>query len=44
MNDIPLGFGVAAFSTADCRKLEPTSIVCYNQADTGEFLRDETAL
>jgi 60S ribosome subunit biogenesis protein NIP7 len=44
MNEIPLGFGVTAFSTAECRKLEPQSIVVYNQADTGEYLRDETTL
>ena len=27
MSDVPLGFGVAAKSTQDCRKLDPSSIV-----------------
>ncbi|KJE90349.1 60S ribosome subunit biogenesis protein NIP7 [Capsaspora owczarzaki ATCC 30864] len=29
MNDIPLGFGVAAYSTQDCRKLDPTGYHCF---------------
>ncbi len=41
MADVPLGFGVTARSTAECRKLEPTAIVLYHQADVGEYLRDE---
>ena len=36
MSDVPLGFGVAARSTADCRKLDPNAIVVFHQADTGE--------
>ena len=44
MNDIPLGFGVAAYSTQDCRKLDPTGIIVFHQADVGEYLRDEDAL
>jgi 60S ribosome subunit biogenesis protein NIP7 len=44
MADIPLGFGVTARSTQECRKLEPTDIVCFHQADLGEYLRDEQAL
>jgi hypothetical protein len=38
------GFGVTARSTQECRKLEPTDIVCFHQADLGEYLRDEQAL
>lgn len=41
MSDIPLGFGVTAKSTQECRKVDPTTVVCFNQADTGEYLRDE---
>ena len=41
MNDIPLGFGVSAYSTDDCRSLDPTKKVVYHQADLGEYLRDE---
>ncbi|KAF7799235.1 hypothetical protein EIP86_010467 [Pleurotus ostreatoroseus] len=41
MNDIPLGFGVTARSTVDTRKLDPTAIIVFHQADVGEYLRDE---
>lgn len=41
MADIPLGFGVAAKSTQDCRKLDPGGIVAYHQSDVGEYLRNE---
>ncbi|KAH7281745.1 hypothetical protein KP509_28G042700 [Ceratopteris richardii] len=44
MADIPLGFGVAAKSTQDCRKLDPTAIVAYHQSDVGEYLRMEDDL
>ncbi|KAK3940542.1 hypothetical protein QBC46DRAFT_385290 [Diplogelasinospora grovesii] len=44
MNDVPLGFGVSARSTAEARRLDPTGIVCFRQADCGEYLRDEDAL
>eukprot|EP00123_Amoebidium_parasiticum_P020710 comp5514_c0_seq1/m.1442 comp5514_c0_seq1/g.1442 ORF comp5514_c0_seq1/g.1442 comp5514_c0_seq1/m.1442 type:complete len:181 (-) comp5514_c0_seq1:262-804(-) len=44
MADIPLGFGVSAHSTAQCRKLEPTAIVAYHQSDIGEYLRQEDTL
>ncbi|KAF4120735.1 60S ribosome subunit biogenesis protein NIP7 [Geosmithia morbida] len=44
MEDVPLGFGVTARSTADSRRLDPTGIVCFRQADCGEYLRDEDAL
>jgi 60S ribosome subunit biogenesis protein NIP7 len=32
MSDIPLGFGVTARSTIDTRKLDPTSVIVFNQA------------
>lgn len=35
MSDIPLGFGVTAKSTADCRKMDPSGIVVFHQADVG---------
>ena len=44
MSDIPLGFGVTAQSTAECRKLDPTAVVVFNQADCGEYLRQEETL
>ena len=36
MDDKPLGFGVTARSTPDARRLDPTGIVCFRQADCGE--------
>lgn len=44
MSDIPLGFGVAAKSTQECRKLDPNGIVAYHQSDLGEYLRMEDEL
>ncbi|GAM21805.1 hypothetical protein SAMD00019534_049800, partial [Acytostelium subglobosum LB1] len=44
MSDIPIGFGVTARSTAECRKLEPTALVVYHICDVGEYLRDEDTL
>ncbi|PWN92860.1 60S ribosome subunit biogenesis protein NIP7 [Acaromyces ingoldii] len=44
MNGTPLGFGVTARSTVDTRKLDPTSIIVFHQADVGEYLRDEDTL
>ncbi len=44
MNDTPLGFGVTARSTAEARRLDPTGVVVFRQADCGEFLRDEDNL
>ena len=41
MADVPLGFGVAAKSTADCRRLDPSGIVAFHQSDVGEYLRKE---
>lgn len=44
MSDIPLGFGVAAKSTAECRTADPGIIVTLHQGDIGEFLRSEEDL
>uniref|UniRef100_A0A023F9B3 60S ribosome subunit biogenesis protein NIP7 homolog n=1 Tax=Triatoma infestans TaxID=30076 RepID=A0A023F9B3_TRIIF len=44
MNDIPLGFGVAARSTAECKHVDPLAIVCLHQADIGEYVRAEDTL
>lgn len=38
------GFGVTARSTAEARRLEPTGITAYRQADVGEYLREEDTL
>ncbi|KAJ5468955.1 Pseudouridine synthase/archaeosine transglycosylase [Penicillium sp. IBT 31633x] len=43
-NDVPLGFGVTARSSAQSQKLEPTSVVIHRQADAGEYLREEDTL
>lgn len=44
MSDVPLGFGLAAYSTQEMRRADPTAVVCFNQADTGEYLRNEEIL
>ncbi|KAA8548921.1 hypothetical protein F0562_000605 [Nyssa sinensis] len=38
MADVPLGFGIAAKSTQDCRKMDPNGIVVLHQADIGGAL------
>lgn len=40
-SSVKLGFGVTAKSTQECRKLDPTAICVFHQADVGEYLRDE---
>ncbi|MCJ1473198.1 ribosome biosynthesis protein nip7 [Lambiella insularis] len=44
MGDVPLGFGVTARSTAEARRLDPTGITTFRQADIGEYLREEDTL
>ena len=44
MADVPLGFGVAAQGTLQCRKCEMNTTVLFHEADVGEFLRDEARL
>ncbi|KAJ1978118.1 ribosome biosynthesis protein nip7 [Dimargaris xerosporica] len=44
MADVPIGFGMTARSTAELRKLEPTAVIVFHQADVGEYLRDENTL
>jgi 60S ribosome subunit biogenesis protein NIP7 len=41
MSDTPLGFGVSAKSTEECRLLQPTDICVFHQSDIGEYLREE---
>lgn len=41
MADMPLGFGLTARSTLECRKAAPTDIVVLHQADLGMYLRSE---
>ena len=36
MSDVPLGFGVSAKSTTDCRKADPSTVVVFHQSDVGE--------
>jgi 60S ribosome subunit biogenesis protein NIP7 len=40
MGDVPLGFGVTARSTADCRRLAATDVVVYHQARERQRDRD----
>lgn len=42
--DVPLGFGVTAKSTAECRTADPGAIVVFHQSDVGEYLRAEDEL
>eukprot|EP00127_Corallochytrium_limacisporum_P003332 Clim_evm21s148 gene=Clim_evmTU21s148 len=44
MSDIPLGFGVTAKNTQDMRKVDPTAVVAFHQADVGEYIRAEDTL
>lgn len=44
MADIPLGFGVAARSTTECKLVDPLTIVCFHQSDIGEYIRSEEDL
>ncbi|KAL9933015.1 hypothetical protein V8E36_008270 [Tilletia maclaganii] len=44
MGGVGLGFGVTARSTVDTRKIDPTSIIVFHQADVGEYIRDEDTL
>lgn len=38
MSDVPLGFGVTARSTEECRALDPGAIVAFHQSDIGKAL------
>ncbi|WPK25868.1 hypothetical protein PUMCH_003202 [Australozyma saopauloensis] len=44
MQDVPLGFGVSAKSTAETKNMQPTAIVAFRQGDIGEYLREEDTL
>ncbi|KAJ9459946.1 60S ribosome subunit biogenesis protein NIP7-like protein [Diplonema papillatum] len=44
MADVPLGFGVTARSTLECRKLESGQCVVFHEADVGEYVRREEQL
>lgn len=44
MNDLPLGFGIAARSTGDCKTADPLATVCFHQTDIGEYIRSEDTL
>ncbi|OQR72506.1 60S ribosome subunit biogenesis protein NIP7-like [Tropilaelaps mercedesae] len=44
MADLPIGFGVAAKATIECRNADPMTIVVFHQADIGEYLRCEDTL
>ncbi|KAF8770334.1 60S ribosome subunit biogenesis protein NIP7 homolog [Argiope bruennichi] len=44
MNDVPLGFGVAAKSAEETRTADPLSVIVFHQADIGEYIRNEEHL
>ena len=44
MGDIPLGFGVTAQSTFQCRKCEMNTNVLFHEGDIGEYLRNEVRM
>ncbi|KAH7815686.1 putative 60S ribosome subunit biogenesis protein NIP7 [Monocercomonoides exilis] len=44
MSELPLGFGLSAKSTEECRSGTSGDIVAFNQADVGAYLRDEDTL
>ncbi|VDM03066.1 unnamed protein product, partial [Schistocephalus solidus] len=44
MNDIPLGFGVAAKSTSQMKNTDPMTIIAFHQADIGEYIRSEETI
>lgn len=44
MADVPIGFGVTAQSTLQCRKCEMNANVLFHEADVGEFLRNEATM
>ncbi|XP_026764946.1 60S ribosome subunit biogenesis protein NIP7 homolog [Galleria mellonella] len=44
MSDIPIGFGVAARNTMECRHADPLATIAFHQADIGEYIRSEETL
>ncbi|XP_054719900.1 60S ribosome subunit biogenesis protein NIP7 homolog [Uloborus diversus] len=44
MNDLPLGFGIAAKSADETRKADPLTVIAFHQADIGEYIRSEEHL
>lgn len=44
MSDVPLGFGVTAKSTNECRTMDTSGIVSFHQCDVGEYLRAESEI
>merc|ERR1719494_1528633 len=44
MSDLPLGFGVAAKATSECRHADPMHIIAFHQADLGEYIKAEETL
>ena len=44
MANLPLGFGVSAKSTQECRHSDPGTIIVLHQADIGEYVRNEDNL
>ncbi|ELP95280.1 hypothetical protein EIN_430860 [Entamoeba invadens IP1] len=43
-NEIPIGFGTTAISGIEFARIGLTSMVCFNQGDIGEYLREEDTL
>ncbi|EMD49547.1 60S ribosome subunit biogenesis protein NIP7, putative, partial [Entamoeba histolytica KU27] len=43
-NDIANGFGTTACSSVEYSRISATGIVCYNQGELGEYLREEDTM
>lgn len=41
LSDMPIGFGVLGRGPEEFKLMDPTAIVVLNQADVGEYLRNE---
>ncbi|GLG96436.1 60S ribosome subunit biogenesis protein NIP7 homolog [Gryllus bimaculatus] len=44
MSDVPLGLGISAKSTAECKHADPLTTICFHVCDIGEYIRNEDAL
>ncbi|KAF5298265.1 hypothetical protein FQR65_LT09776 [Abscondita terminalis] len=42
MSDLPLGFGVAARTTLECKHADPLAVVCFHQADIDSVMWNRT--
>ena len=38
------GFWLSAKTTAECKHADPMAVICFHQADIGEYIRAENEL